>query len=326
MKTALRSGILVTIVILLITFLLFESGTQNSNALIQAPLGETNPDAEMYAEHMGLSLDEALGRFRIMDGAGILQADMSVHEADTFAGLWIEHSPEFQVVVLFTKSPSQKIEPYLRKEYMTPELAAVLDVRRAKISLAELEQVHAELISSLTDLRIRFELELNMIENNIRLGVGEDDKTSFDLAVQNGLLQVPDYVIIETIPQLGKIEPSLGNHFPQTINPPNAYLGLPLLEGKLVLENGCLRVNAVNDSLEEDSFLLIWDPRFSTRTENGIVQVIDSTTGEVLAGVGDSIVMGDNGNTVNPLKESIPDECTEPYKAVGEFIRKIDRP
>ncbi len=326
MKTALRSVILVTIVILLIAFLLFERGTQNSNALIQAPLEETNPDAEIYAEHIGLSIEEALGRFQIMDGAGILQADISAHEADTFAGLWIEHSPEFRVVVLFTESPSQKIEPYLRKEYMTQELADLLDVRRAKISLAELEQVQADLMSSLTDLRIRFELELNMIENNIRLGVGEDDKTSFDLAVQNGSLQVPDYVIIETIPQLGKIEPSLGNHFPQTINPANAYLGLPLMEGKLVLENGCLRVNAVYDFLKEDSFLLIWDPRFSTRTENGIVQVIDSTTGEVLAAVGDFIVMGDNGDTINPLKESIPDECTEPYKAVGEFIRKIDRP
>jgi hypothetical protein len=329
MKELPRLGILVIIVILFMAFLLLKTGTQETSAFVQATLEETelsNPDAEIYAKNAGISLDEANRQFRISDTAGILQADLIANEADTFAGLWIEHSPKFRVVVLFTGKAHKTIEPYLEKEYLTDELAAVLDLRKAKVSLAELERVHQALFSSLTDLRIRFELELNMMENNIKLSVGEDDKPNFDLAVQSGSLQIPNYVIIETIPQLGKIEPSLGDHFPQTINPPNAYLDLPLLEGKLVLENGCLRVNPVKDFLIGDSFLLIWHPKFSTRTENGIVQIIDSSTGEVLASVGDYIEMGDNGDTVNTLKEPIPEECTGPYRVVGEFIKKIDYP
>jgi len=209
---------------------------------------------------------------------------------------------------------------------MTKEAVDVLDVRTAKVSLAELETTQEKLLSSLRDLRIRFESEINVSENNINLGIGEDDKPNFDLAVQSGSLQVPNYVIIETIPQLGKIESSLGDHFPQTINPPTGYLDLPLLQGKLVLENGCLRLKAVNDYLKENNFLLIWDPRFLSRTENGVVQVIDSSTGEVLASVGDTIEMGDNGDTVNPLKKPIPEECTGPYMAVGESIKKINIP
>jgi len=329
MKNLPRFGVLVIIVILFIAFLLLKTGTQETSAFLQATLEATelsNPDAEIYAKNAGISVDEANRQFRISDTAGILQADLIANETDTFAGLWIEHSPEFRVVVLFTGNAHKTIKPYLEKEYMTEELAAVLDVRKAKVSLAELERVHQELFSSLTDLGIQFELELNMKENNIKLGIGEDDKISFHLALQSGSLQVPDYVIIETIPQLGKIETSLGDHFPQTINSPNAYLDLPLLQGKLILENGCIRVNPVKDFLAGDSFLLIWHPKFSTRTENGVVQVIDSSTGDVLASVGDYVEMGDNGDTVNPLKKPIPEECAGPYRAVGEFIKRIVYP
>jgi hypothetical protein len=326
MKNLLRPGIWIIIVILLAGFLIFRKDPQNTNALISTPSAGANPDAEIYAERMGLSLDEVNRQFQVSDTAGILQADLITNEPDTFAGLWIEHSPKLRVVVMFTGNARKTIEPYLEKEYMTKELADVLDVRKAKVSLAELERVINELNSSLRDLRIRYELELNVLENNIQLDIGEEDKPSFDLAVQSGSLQIPDYVIIKTIPQLGKIKPSLGDHFPQTINVPNAYVDLPLLQGKLVMENGCIRLHALNGNWEENNFLLIWDPRFSTRTEGGVVQVIDSGTGKVLVSVGDYVEMGDNGEIVNSLKEPIPEECSGPYRAVGEFIRKIDYP
>jgi hypothetical protein len=332
MKNLLRLGILLMISSLFVGFLLFKMAPRNTNALISTPSGETNPDAEIYAERMGLSLDEVNRQFRISDTAGILQADLIANESDTFAGLWIEHSPKLKVVVLFTGNARKTIKPYLEKEYMTKELVDVLEVRKAKVSLAELERVTADLNSSLTDMRIRFELELDELENNIKLGIGEEDKATFDLAVRSGSVQVPRYVVIKIIPQLGKIKPSLGDHFPQTINVPNGYLDLPLLQGKLVLENGCIRLHAVN-YWEDNSFLIIWDPRFSTRTADSVVQVIDSGTGKVLVSVGNyvemgnnGVEMGNNGEIVNLLKEPIPEECTGPYISVGEFIKKIDYP
>lgn len=142
--------------------------------------------------------------------------------------------------------------------------------------------------------------------------------------------------------------PSLGVYFPQKINTPFAYYDLAY-KGELVLENGCLRLNMIEESSsEKESFLLIWDSRFSTRTEQGTVHVIDSNTGEILVSVGDFIEVGYNGdasNSTNPdprkpqpedsnfenstdmgLREPIPDECIGPYFIVGHPIRKIDSP
>jgi hypothetical protein len=123
--------------------------------------------------------------------------------------------------------------------------------------------------------------------------------------------------------------PSLGAHFPQINTQTGGMSGMDiLLRGKLTLDNSCLRVSELEwPSVKGDSFLLIWDLRFSTRTEQGVVQVIDSSTGKVLVSVGDYIEAGGGGTPIEmDLKEPIPDECSEPYWLVGEYIKKIDKP
>jgi hypothetical protein len=121
--------------------------------------------------------------------------------------------------------------------------------------------------------------------------------------------------------------PLLNGHFPQLKTPPNAYYNLPDIRGELVLENGCLRVKGVEGFSTGDSFLLIWDPRFSAKTEQGVVQVIDRDSGETLVKVGDYVEFGNNGgDNIRPTKEPIPEECKGPYLVVGEFIRKTDKP
>ncbi len=111
--------------------------------------------------------------------------------------------------------------------------------------------------------------------------------------------------------------PSLGDHFPQLVPPLNVYLDTPLIEGDLVLENGCLRVNGVQNLLTGNNLLLVWDSRFSTQSEKGVVQVVDSRTGEVLVSVDDYVAIGDGGDNIKPTNKPIPDECPGPYWIVG---------
>ncbi|MFA5761870.1 MAG: hypothetical protein WC877_08970, partial [Dehalococcoidales bacterium] len=55
-------------------------------------------DAELYAKLNEVSVDEALIRLDLQNAAGELDAILTEKEADTFAGLWIEHTPDFKVV------------------------------------------------------------------------------------------------------------------------------------------------------------------------------------------------------------------------------------
>lgn len=117
--------------------------------------------------------------------------------------------------------------------------------------------------------------------------------------------------------------PSLVSSFPQTINTPTVFLEA-LVMGELMLTNGCLRVN----DIDGESVLLIWRPGFSTRMNQGVVQVIDST-GQVAASVGDFVAVGggfDSNPTGYGLAEPLPEECPGPYWLVGESINKVDSP
>ena len=116
---------------------------------------------------------------------------------------------------------------------------------------------------------------------------------------------------------------SPGVHFPQLINTQSVYLEARLT-GELTLANGCLRVQDVDGGT-----LLIWDSRFSLVDEEGVISIINTSTGEVLASVGDFVEVG-GGYFDDPtplgLKEPLPENCPGSYFLVGETIKKIDRP
>lgn len=121
----------------------------------------------------------------------------------------------------------------------------------------------------------------------------------------------------------------LGSHFPQKRRAPYGYLDT-FVTGKLAFEHGCLRISEVSGLKAGDNLLLIWDPRFTNRMDQGVVRVINVSTGDVLASAGDFVEVGLGGSLTNPtwlwLKRPIPKECPGPYWVVGEYIRTIEKP
>ena len=304
-----RSSKVVLTSILLMVFLIWGIRVQSLSTLPEKNLPLVD------AENNGVNSEDAIEE---------LQASLSENEADTFAGLWLEHTPEFKVIVLFTEDGEQKIKPYL-----TEELIDIVEVRDAKVSLAELENAQMELISFLfKDLGIPPGSEIDVYENNIKVYMNEADRRQFDAAVQGGLFDLPDYVEIITIPETGKnIEatsaPIPGIYFPQIMHTQGDMEAL--IKGELVLENGCLRVSEVDGV----SILIIWDLRFSIRADQGVVQVIENRTGDVLASVGDFVAVGggfDSDPTWMGLREPLSKDCPRPYYVIGESIKKIDKP
>ena len=195
-----RAHVLVAALVIVVALSPLGTVPQNVEAVSQFSLNDTDPllgDAQVYASNMGVSLDEAIRRFQLQDIAGNLDAELSVKESETFAGLWLEHTPEFRLVVRFTRNAEETIRPYIPKD-----LADIVEVRAAKVSLADLQKAQDEVLFFASGLNIPVESGINVFENRVELYVA--DPIRFNAALQRGEVRLPDNVKVITVEAMGK--------------------------------------------------------------------------------------------------------------------------
>lgn len=105
-------------------------------------------DAQHYAEQYGIELSEAVTRLMLQDEIGELGAEIDSKEADTLAGYWIQHRPEYRVVVAFTRDGEATIEKFVKDG----QLLELIEVRTAETTLRELERAQLEAGRIVADL------------------------------------------------------------------------------------------------------------------------------------------------------------------------------
>jgi hypothetical protein len=236
-----------------------------NNQAAAAGIQSTDPinyDAQIYAELNGVTIDEALHRFELQDAAGELDAALTANEADTFAGLWLEHQPEFKVVVAFTKDGEATIQKYL-----TEELADVVEVRTVDKTTTELEKIQMDFINTLRSLNILADSYTYIPETKVIFSIKKSDKELFDSYVNNGDIIVPDKVYIEFVDELAHFDAdaaqpdSLQDWQPleivsvegplDPINPGGPVVGITI---KNISEENIVSLNATLDLNMEFSF------------------------------------------------------------------------
>jgi hypothetical protein len=156
-----------------------------------------NYDAQIYAELNGVTIDEALRRFELQNAAGYLGAALTENEADTFAGLWLEHQPEFKIVVAFTKDGEITVQKYL-----TEELSGVVEVRTADKTVTGLEKIQIDFNNTLRSLNIAADSYCNIPESKVIFLIRNSDKDMFDSYVNKGDIIIPAKVYIEFVDEL----------------------------------------------------------------------------------------------------------------------------
>jgi hypothetical protein len=77
-------------------------------------------DAATYARMTGVTLSEAQRRLALQESIGDLGEVLEQQEGDTFAGLYIDHVPEYRLVVQFTRDGAETIRPYVRGQPFEP--------------------------------------------------------------------------------------------------------------------------------------------------------------------------------------------------------------
>lgn len=177
-------------------------------------------DTQIYASNNNINIEEALRRFQLQDIAGKLNAELSTNEAETFAGLWIVHNPDFKIVVQFTRDGGETIKPYL-KPYT--ELDNIVEVRTTRVSLSDLQRAQANASESARALDIPVDSGINVHNNSVELYVAKTDRSRFDDALQRSSTQLPNIVRVVTVEAIARVvmDEPLVNNVPVNDTPAN---------------------------------------------------------------------------------------------------------
>ncbi len=156
-------------------------------------------DAASYAADHGVGLDEAAFRLGVQlhGGLGELEHRLAEGEPERFAGLWLEHEPEFRVVVRMTDLAAA---PRVRALAGKGVLADLLEVRPAVHSLAGLEAAQAAAHHLAGQLGVTVESQIDVYGNRVELYAVEADLLQASLA-QRGL-RLPEGVAVVAVERL----------------------------------------------------------------------------------------------------------------------------
>jgi hypothetical protein len=287
------------------------------------PSDALRQDAEQYAADMGVDLEEALRRLQVQDDLGALHAALAANEPDTFAGFWIQHQPEYRIVVQFTRDGERIIHPYIEDK----PWADLVDVRTVDATLTELESALAETARLLSRLDFGVTHALDEKENRVEIFV--TDARWFKAELQKASIQLPEHVVLVTVEGQSAKEvdicapsPLPGVAFPRQEPVEGIRVSMAAeLIGDLVLVDGCVRVNSLYG---DGSLLPVWPPEFTLKAENDEIQVLDGDA-QVVARVGQEVYMGggigQDASLADCVRQQLPAGCTGPYWIVGDGVR-----
>lgn len=278
-----------------------------------------NPDIRIYANDNGVEVEEAAYRLSLQEPIGKLNACLEGREEDTFAGLWIEHEPRFQVFVSFTRDGEDTLAPYITGT----ALEDIVETRSAAFTYQELMDVQAETDRLLKPLNTPYSSGINVQENLVELHI--TDLAAFDDEIQRHDIQLPRNVNVVTIYEpLGddlpfEVVPDSSIYFPQLKARSTSFMEA-LLIGRLEVENGCMLAYQEGG---DQPITIVWQADYFLHNNEGSIEMLDRE-GKVVARVGEMIYLGGGEvGTIDPdyLQAPIPERCSSsPLWLMGEFL------
>jgi len=158
----------------------------NSDNLQMTPESVT---AEIYAKHYSVTMEEALHRLQLQDSFPGLSIALEKNEKLTYGGLWIQHEPDYKIIIAFTVNGEQTISEY--SNYISKDVAPYIEIKTVKKSLEELLNEQDSLLTSLAKQNIKVDSRVDIINNCVSIDVKKTDKDYFSAVTNNSQLAIP---------------------------------------------------------------------------------------------------------------------------------------
>jgi hypothetical protein len=208
-------------------------------------------EAGWYAQAYGVSEAEAQRRMRLQHEVGAeigrIRPRLEAEQRGNYADIWIEHAPEWRVVVGFVRDP----EATLRRYTSNPLFVA----RQVRHSLAELQAGQEEAFAQLRRLDIPAEGGTYVSDNEVRISAAVDGPRVAAL-LASGRLRVRPFVRVTGADALDPAEPVTdeARRFVRILPQARHRTGSETSElniGTIVLRDGCFRLDGPG---EDDPF------------------------------------------------------------------------
>jgi hypothetical protein len=285
-------------------------------------------DAASYAEAEGIPLEDAVRRLEFQETIGEIQPALMADLSDSYGGLWIEHQPEYRIVIALTEGDRSTIASYIEGKAWVE----FVEVREVQYSMEELQQAHAVASSAAHAVNVSITSLVDIVNNRVEVIVGNPDLLMADLEAAS--ITLPESVIIVPVDPVKDLPDtnqgvvleattSDGRTIYLPNQPPTAESMAALMEGTLLETNGCLRVTSEG---HDEGFLILWPFGTDIRAGDGKIELINSE-GKVVARVGDLLRIGggamESATSMANSDDLIPgmpiDGCPGPYWVAGEL-------
>jgi hypothetical protein len=153
---------------------------------------------EIYASDYDISVEEASRRLDLQNLIGKLNARLETKEADTFAGLWVEHEPEFRVYTRFTRDGDTAVRSYTKG---TP-LEGLVEAKAAESTLEELKAAEYRAARELEAEGIPADSALDVKENEVETFVAETSEVNEIRRSQE--IRLPEEAAVIKVPELSQ--------------------------------------------------------------------------------------------------------------------------
>ena len=255
------------------------------------------------------------------DSIGALNARLHEKEVATFAGLWIEHRPDYRVVVAFTRDAAATLAKYTNDPLFKP-------LNRPGPTLVELRAMQERLTQEFRKRGFRW----SSASAQERKGILEielaQEAAPIRAAAARGAFSLPPWVVLtepRPLPIAAPPPPAPGDKrvksFPQLAFRTDIYLrtlvGVPDVPATLRLVNGCLVLQT-----ETDTRSALWQASDALDLSDPVrVSVVNRLSGARVA-AGDDIVL----EGLQPGEEQVPKDivgtegCPGPFRIVRGFM------
>lgn len=127
---------------------------------------------------------------------GLLKARLMNNERDVLAGFWVEHSPQYKVIVRLARGGRDIVDRYVAGG----SLAGMVEVCTGGVTLDQLQAARAEATRIIGSLGITFNSGMDAPGNRVEMYV--TDRARLDAALTAAGTRLPTHVVVEEVPGL----------------------------------------------------------------------------------------------------------------------------